>query len=196
MDNWLVYQMTRGQLHITDTSNATRTMLYNSHKRTWDTTLLEAMQLPREILPEVRPSSHVYGLTNPAAMLDVESPIASMAGDQQAALFGWACFIPRMAKHTYGTGGFLLLHTGTTPVPSLIGLPTTVAWDRGERTEYALEVSVFMAGAALQWLRDGLQVLASAETSEAIAAEVSDVHGVYLVSAFVGLGAPHWDPYA
>lgn len=101
-----------------------------------------------------------------------------------------------MAKHTYGTGGFLLLYTGTTPVPSLIGLPTTVAWDRGERTEYALEVSVFMAGAALQWLRDGLQVLASAETSEAIAAEVSDVHGVYLVSAFVGLGAPHWDPYA
>ena len=196
VDSWLVYQMTRGQLHITDASNAARTMLYNIHNRTWDTTLLEAMQIPREILPEVHPSSHVYGLTNPAAMLGVELPIAGIAGDQQAALFGQACFMPGMAKHTYGTGGFLLVHTGPMPVPSPNGLLTTVAWDLGERTEYALEGSVFMAGAVIQWLRDGLQLLASAEISEVVAAEVSDSHGVYFVPAFVGLGAPHWDPYA
>jgi glycerol kinase len=196
VDSWLVYQMTRGQLHITDVSNAARTMLYNIHKRMWDTTLLEALQIPREILPEVRPSSHVYGLTDPAAILGAALPIAGIAGDQQAALFGQACFMPGMAKHTYGTGGFLLLHTGTIPIPSPNGLLTTVAWDLGERTEYALEGSVFMAGAVIQWLRDGLQLLTSAETSEAVAAEVSDSNGVYFVPAFVGLGAPYWDPYA
>jgi glycerol kinase len=196
VDSWLVYQMTRGQLHITDASNAARTMLYNIHERTWDTTLLDALYIPREILPEVRPSSYVYGLTDPAVLLGAALPIAGMAGDQQAALFGQACFMPGMAKHTYGTGGFLLLHTGTIPMPSPNGLLTTVAWDLGEGTEYALEGSIFVAGAVIQWLRDGLQLLTSAETSEGVAAEVSDSNGVYLVPAFVGLGAPHWDPYA
>jgi glycerol kinase len=196
VDCWLVYQMTRGRLHLTDASNAARTMLYNIHKRTWDTTLLEALQIPPAILPEVRPSSQVYGLTDPAAFLGATLPIAGIAGDQQAALFGQACFMPGMVKHTYGTGGFLLLHTGTSPTPSSHGLLTTVAWELGDRTEYALEGSVFTAGAVIQWLCDGLQLLTSAETSEAIAAEVSDTNGVYLVPAFVGLGAPHWDPYA
>jgi glycerol kinase len=196
VDSWLVYRMTRGQLHITDASNAARTMLYNIYQGTWDMALLEALQIPPAILPEVRPSSHVYGLTDPAAFLGAALPIAGMAGDQQAALFGQACFVPGMAKHTYGTGGFLLLHTGAVPIPSPNGLLTTVAWDLGERTEYALEGSVFIAGAVIQWLRDGLQLLASAEDSEVVAAEVPDSNGVYLVPAFVGLGAPHWDPYA
>jgi glycerol kinase len=196
VDSWLAYRMTHGRLHVTDVSNAARTMLYNIHERTWDTTLLDALQIPREILPEVRPSSRVYGLTDPVAFLGAELPIAGIAGDQQAALLGQACFVPGMAKQTYGTGGFLLLHTGTTPIPSASGLLTTVAWDLGERTEYALEGSVFIAGAVIQWLRDGLQLLASAEASEDVGAEVSDTNGVYLVPAFVGLGAPHWDPYA
>lgn len=196
VDSWLVYQMTRGRLHITDASNAARTMLYNIHTGTWDTLLLEALQIPPEILPEVRPSSHICGLTDPSAFLGAAVPIAGIAGDQQAVLFGQACVVPGMAKQTYGTGGFLLLHTGTTPIPSPHGLLTTVAWDLGDRTDYALEGCVFIAGAVIQWLRDGLQLIASAEASEAIAAEVSDTNGVYLVPAFVGLGAPYWDPYA
>jgi glycerol kinase len=196
VDSWLIYQMTHGQLHITDASNAARTMLYNIHTHAWDPMLLEALQIPHAVLPEVRPSSHVYGLTQPAAFLGAALPIAGIVGDQQAALFGQACFTPGMAKHTYGTGGFLLLQTGTTPIPSPSGLLTTVAWDLGDRTEYALEGSVFIAGAVIQWLRDGLQLITSAEASEAIAAEVSDSNGVYLVPAFVGLGAPYWDPYA
>jgi glycerol kinase len=196
VDSWLVYQMTRGRLHITDASNAARTMLYNMHTGTWDPMLLEAFRIPHEILPEVRPSSYVYGLTNPSAFLGVALPIAGIVGDQQAALFGQACFVPGMAKQTYGTGGFLLLHTGAAPIPSSNGLLTTVAWDLGDRTDYALEGSVFVAGAVIQWLRDGLQLIASAEASEAIAAEVSDTNGVYLVPAFVGLGAPYWDPHA
>jgi glycerol kinase len=196
VDSWLVYQMTRGQLHITDVSNAARTMLYNIHKGTWDTTLLEALDIPPAILPEVRPSSQVYGTTDPEAMLGAALPVAGMAGDQQAALFGQACFMPGMAKHTYGTGGFLLLNTGDVPISSRHGLLTTVAWDLGQHTKYALEGSLFVAGAVIQWLRDGLHLLTSAEASEAVAAEVSDTNGVYLVPAFVGLGAPHWDPYA
>jgi glycerol kinase len=196
VDSWLVFQMTRGRLHITDASNAARTMLYNIHKHTWDPMLLEALRIPPAILPEVRPSSHVYGLTAPAVFLGTALPIAAIAGDQQAALFGQACFTPGMAKQTYGTGGFLLLHTGTAPISSPSGLLTTVAWDLDERTEYALEGSMFIAGALIQWLRDGLQLVASVEASEAIAAEVSDTNGVYLVPAFVGLGAPYWDPYA
>jgi glycerol kinase len=144
----------------------------------------------------VCPSSYVYGLTEPSAFLGSALPIAGMVGDQQAALFGQACFSPAMAKQTYGTGGFLLLHTGTTPVPSRHGLLTTVAWDLGVRTDYALEGSVFIAGAVIQWLRDGLRLIASAKASEAIAAEVSDTNGVYFVPAFVGLGAPYWDPHA
>jgi glycerol kinase len=196
VDSWLVYQMTHGRLHITDASNAARTMLYNIHTGTWDPMLLEALQIPHEILPKVCPSSHVYGLTEPSAFLSSALPIAAMVGDQQAALFGQACFTPAMTKQTYGTGGFLLLHTGTTPIPSRHGLLTTIAWDLGARTDYALEGSVFIAGAVIQWLRDGLQLIASAEASEAIAAEVSDTNGVYLVPAFVGLGAPYWDPHA
>ena len=196
VDSWLVYQMTGGRLHITDASNAARTMLYNIHTGTWDPMLLEALQIPHEILPMVCPSSHVYGLTEPSAFLGSALPIAGMVGDQQAALFGHACFSPAMAKQTYGTGGFLLLHTGTTPVPSRHGLLTTVAWDLGARTDYALEGSVFIAGAVIQWLRDGLQLIPSAQASAAIAAEASDTNGVYFVPAFVGLGAPYWDPHA
>jgi glycerol kinase len=196
VDSWLVYLMTGRRLHITDASNAARTMLYNIHTGTWDPMLLEALQIPHEILPTVRPSSHVYGLTEPSAFLGSALPIAGMVGDQQAALFGQACFSPAMAKQTYGTGGFLLLHTGTTPIPSPHGLLTTVAWDLGARTDYALEGSMFIAGAVIQWLRDGLQLIASAEASEAIAAGVSDTDGVYFVPAFVGLGAPYWDPHA
>jgi glycerol kinase len=196
VDSWLVYRMTGGRLHITDASNAARTMLYNIHTGTWDPMLLEALEIPHEILPVVCPSSHVYGLTEPSAFLGSALPIAGMAGDQQAALFGQACFSPAMAKQTYGTGGFLLLHTGMIPIPSPHSLLTTVAWDLGVRTEYALEGSVFIAGAVIQWLRDGLQLIASAEASEAVAAEVSDSNGVYFVPAFVGLGAPYWDPHA
>jgi glycerol kinase len=196
VDSWLVYQMTCGRLHVTDVSNAARTMLYNIHYGTWDPMLLDALQIPLEILPKVCPSSYIYGLTDPTAFLGAMLPIASLVGDQQAALFGQACFVPGMAKHTYGTGGFLLLHTGTTPMVSPSGLLTTVAWDLGDHPEYALEGSVFMAGAVIQWLRDGLQLLATAEASEAVAAEVPDTNGVYLVPAFAGLGAPHWDPYA
>ncbi len=196
VDSWLVYRLTCGRLHITDPSNAARTMLYNIREHTWDATLLEALHIPRAALPEVRPSSQVYGETDPSAFLGVALPIAGIAGDQQAALFGQACFTSGMAKHTYGTGGFLLLHTGTTPVPSPAGLLTTVAWELEDRTEYALEGSIFMAGAVIQWRRDGLQLIPSAAASEAIAADVPDTNGVYLVPAFVGLGAPYWDPYA
>jgi glycerol kinase len=196
IDSWLLYQMTHGRLHITDPSNAARTMLYNIRKCAWDPMLLEALKIPREILPEVRPSSEVYGYTDPATFLGAEVPIASIAGDQQAALFGQACFAAGMAKHTYGTGGFLLLHTGTIPIASSSGLLTTVAWDIDGRVEYALEGSIFVAGAVIQWLRDGLGLLPSAQASEAIAAAVSDTDGVYVVPAFVGLGAPYWDPHA
>jgi len=177
--------MTRGQLHITDASNAARTLLYNIHKRTWDTTLLDALRIPREILPEVCTSSHVYGLTNPTVMLGMEVPIAGIAEDQQAALFGHACFMSGMAKHIYGTGGVLLLHMGAISVLSLNGLLTTVAGDLGDCTEYVLECSVFTAGAIIQWLCDGLQLLASAEVSEAVAAEVADSHRVYFLPAFM-----------
>jgi glycerol kinase len=196
VDSWLLYQMTHGRLHSTDPSNAARTMLYNIHKCTWDTILLEALDIPCAILPEVRPSSEVYGYTDPSTFLGAEIPIAGIAGDQQAALFGQACFAPGMAKHTYGTGGFLLLHTGTAPIASPSGLLTTVAWDIDGQRDYALEGSVFVAGAVVRWLRDGLGLLPSAEASEAVAASVSDAHGVYMVPAFVGLGAPYWDPYA
>jgi glycerol kinase len=196
VDSWLVYQMTRGQLHITDPSNAARTMLYNIHTGTWDTTLLELFKIPYDILPQVRLSSQVYGYTDPAAFLGAALPIAGIAGDQQAALFGQACFTPGMAKQTYGTGAFLLMYTGSSAVASPTGLLTTVAWDRGDQVAYALEGSTFIAGAAIQWLRDGLGLIPSAGASECIASQVSDANGVYFVPAFVGLGAPYWDPYA
>jgi glycerol kinase len=196
VDSWLLYQMTHGRLHITDPSNAARTMLYNIHKCASDTILLETLDVPREILPEVRPSSEICGYTDPSTFLGAEVPVAGIAGDQQAALFGQACFAPGMAKHTYGTGGFLLLHTGTTPITSPTGLLTTIAWDLAGERQYALEGSVFVAGGVIQWLRDELGLLPSAEASEAIAAAVADADGVYLVPAFVGLGAPYRDPYA
>jgi glycerol kinase len=196
VDSWLLYQMTHGRLHITDASNAARTMLYNIHKCAWDTMLLETLDVPREMLPEVRSSSEIYGYTDPSTFLGAEVPIASIAGDQQAALFGQACFAPGMAKHTYGTGGFLLLHTGTTPITSPSGLLTTIAWELDGQTQYALEGSIFVAGGVIQWLRDGLGLLPSADASETIAAAVSDTTGVYIVPAFVGLGAHYWDPYA
>jgi glycerol kinase len=196
VDSWLVYQLSGGRLHLTDPSNAARTMLYNLRERAWDPMLLEALQIPPAILPEVRPSSQVYGTTDPAVFLGAALPIAGIAGDQQAALFGQACFKPGMAKYTYGTGGFLLAHTGTTPRSSGAGLLTTVAWQLEDCTEYALEGSVFAAGAVIQWLRDGLQLIPTAAASETVAAEVPDTHGVYVVPAFVGLGAPYWDPYA
>jgi glycerol kinase len=196
VDSWLLYQMTHGRLHITDPSNAARTMLYNIHKCAWDTMLLEALDIPREILPEVRPSSEMYGYTDPSTWLGAEIPIAGIAGDQQAALFGQACFASGMAKHTYGTGGFLLLHTGVTPIASPSGLLATVAWNIDGWSTYALEGSIFVAGAVIQWLRDGLGILSSAEASEAVAATVADTNGVYMVPAFVGLGTPYWDPYA
>jgi glycerol kinase len=193
VDSWLVYQLTRGQLHITDPSNAARTMLYNIYDHTWDTTLIEALEIPPAILPEVRSSSQVYGYTEPAVFLGAAIPIAGIAGDQQAALFGQACFRPGMAKQTYGTGAFLLMYTGAAAITSHAGLLTTVAWDWGGEATYALEGSVFMAGAVIQWLRDGLGLIPSAEASESVASEVADAHGVYMVPAFVGLGAPYWD---
>jgi glycerol kinase len=196
VDSWLIFQMTAGRLHLTDPSNACRTMLYNIHRRAWDPTLLEAFEVPAELLPEVRPSCQIYGETAPSAFLGAALPIAAIAGDQQAAPFGQACFHPGMAKHTYGTGGFLLLQTGTTPVATTSGVLTTVAWELADRVEYAVEGSIFIAGAVIQWLRDGLGLIPSAAASEAIAAQVSDTNGVYLVPAFAGLGAPHWDPYA
>jgi glycerol kinase len=196
VDSWLVYRLTGGRLHITDPSNAARTLLYNIHHHVWDTKLLEIFQIPPEVLPQVRPSSQVYGYTDPAAFLGAAVPIAGIVGDQQAALFGQACFSPGMAKQTYGTGAFLLMYTGPTAMASPAGSLTTVAWDRGGQVSYALEGSIFIAGAAIQWLRDGLGLIPSAEATERIASQVTDAQGVYFVPAFVGLGAPHWDPYA
>ena len=195
IDSWLVWNLTGGERHLTDASNASRTLLFNIHDGTWDPLLLELLRIPPSILPEVVTSSELYGLTAtcfPAARV----PIAGIAGDQQAALFGQLCDRPGMAKTTYGTGCFMLMHTGTLPVISGQNLLTTVACRLGGHTEYALEGSVFAAGAAVQWLRDGLGIIRSSEEVEALAAQVSDNGGVYLIPAFTGLGAPHWDPYA
>ncbi len=193
VDAWLVHELTEGRVHATDASNASRTLLYDIHRGDWDDGLLELFDVPRSMLPEVRSSSEVVGEASVAAP---GVPIAGIAGDQQAALFGQACFEQGQAKNTYGTGCFLLLNTGTKPVPPARGVLTTVAWRIGERTEYALEGSVFIAGAAVQWLRDGLGLVEQAADVEALARTVEDNGGVYLVPAFVGLGAPHWDPYA
>lgn len=192
VDCWLVWNLTGGRLHVTDASNASRTLLFNIHTGEWDDDLLERLDIPRELLPEVRSCSEVYGESPELPGI----PIAGMAGDQQAALFGQTCFSPGMAKNTYGTGCFLLMNTGETPAASRHKLLTTIAWRIGERTEYALEGSVFNGGAVVQWLRDGLGIIGSAEESEPMAAGVKDSGGVVLVPAFTGLGAPHWDPYA
>jgi len=193
VDSWLIWNLTGGKVHVTDASNASRTMLYDISKGDWDDELLKLFGVPRSMLPAVRSSSEVYGMTN---LLGAPIPIAGIAGDQQAALFGQACTKPGMAKNTYGTGCFMLMNTGTKRIASKNNLLTTVAWRIGDRTEYALEGSIFIAGAVVQWLRDGLEFFRSAAEIEALAAGVSDTGGVYLVPAFAGLGAPHWDQYA
>ncbi|HKW47817.1 MAG TPA: glycerol kinase GlpK [Gemmatimonadaceae bacterium] len=193
VDSWLVWHLTNGRVHITDPSNASRTMLFDIVKGTWDDELLKIFGVPRSMLPDVRSSSEVYGETT---LLGGSIPIAGIAGDQQAALFGQACTKPGMAKNTYGTGCFMLMNTGTKRIASKNNLLTTVAWRIGNRTEYALEGSIFIAGALVQWLRDGLEFFRSSPEIEALAAKVTDSGGVYLVPAFAGLGAPHWDQYA
>ena len=193
VDTWLVWNLTGGKVHVTDASNASRTMLYDIVKEDWSDELLKIFGVPRSMLPEVRSSSEAYGETT---LLGASVPIAGIAGDQQAALFGQACTRPGMAKNTYGTGCFMLMNTGTKPITSKRSLVTTIAWRIGDRTEYALEGSIFVAGAVVQWLRDGLQLFRSAPEIESLARSVEGTDGVYLVPAFVGLGAPHWDQYA
>jgi len=195
VDSWLVWKLTNGGTHITDVSNASRTMLFNINTLQWDPELLRLLDVPASMLPDVRASSEVYGrVSTTLGVADV--PIAGIAGDQQAALFGQMCVSPGLTKNTYGTGCFLLQNTGTRPVPSANRLVTTVAWKIGDRTEYALEGSVFIGGAVVQWLRDGLGLIVRSPDVERLAASVADNGGVYLVPAFAGLGAPHWDPYA
>lgn len=195
VDTWLIWNLTGGKVHVTDYSNASRTMLFNIHTLDWDEKILARLEIPRSMLPEVRPSSAVYGYTA-LDILGAELPIAGAAGDQQAALFGQTCFQSGMAKNTYGTGCFMLMHTGQKPVPSNNGLLTTIAWGIGGRVEYALEGSIFIAGAAVQWLRDELRIVKSAGETRELAEKVPDSNGVYVVPAFVGLGAPYWDMYA
>jgi glycerol kinase len=195
VDSFLIWRLTGGRVHVTDESNASRTLLYNIHQRRWDDDLLALFDVPRQMLPEVRASSEVYGETA-AELFGAPIPIAGAAGDQQAALFGQACFGPGEAKNTYGTGCFMLLNTGDRLVASQKGLLTTVAWRLGDHTTYALEGSVFVAGAAVQWLRDGLRAISTSADVERLMREVPDSGGVYLVPAFVGLGAPYWDPHA
>ncbi len=197
VDSWIVWKLTAGKLHLTDSTNASRTMLLNIHTGQWDDELLRLFAIPAAVLPEVRSSSEVYGPTGSImAPGSIGMPIAGIAGDQQAALFGQLCTQPGMVKNTYGTGCFLLMNTGTQAVLSENKLITTIAWTREGRTEYALEGSIFIAGAVVQWLRDGLHFIRASEEVEALAAEVADTEGVYLVPAFAGLGAPHWNPYA
>ncbi|MDR6227218.1 glycerol kinase GlpK [Desmospora profundinema] len=193
IDTWLIWKMTDGQVHVTDYTNASRTLMYNIHELDWDTELLDALDIPRAMLPEVAPSSQVYGHTAGELLGDVRIPIAGIAGDQQAALFGQACFESGMAKNTYGTGCFMLMNTGDKAVHSNHGLLTTIAWGLDGKVEYALEGSIFVAGAAIQWLRDGLKILEKAPDSEASANRLTSNEGVYMVPAFVGLGAPYWD---
>ncbi len=195
VDSWLLWNLTGGEVHRTDASNASRTLLFNIHSGTWDAELLEILRIPAAILPEVSSSSEVYGETA-GRLFAARIPVAGIAGDQQAALFGQVCTRPGMVKNTYGTGCFMLMHTGQTPVTSRNRLLTTVAWRIGDQTDYALEGSVFIAGAAVQWLRDGLGIIRSSAEVECLAASVPDSGGVFLVPAFAGLGAPHWDPYA
>ena len=195
VETWLIWLLTGGRVHVTDYSNASRTMLFNINTLDWDDELLDLMDIPRSMLPTPVPSSQVYGETDPG-FFGRSIPIAGAAGDQQAALFGQACFTPGQAKNTYGTGCFLLMNTGDKPVFSSSGLVTTVAWSLGNRVSYALEGSIFVAGAAIQWLRDEMRLIDSAADSEYHAGKVSDTAGCYVVPAFTGLGAPYWDQYA
>jgi glycerol kinase len=193
IDTWLIWKLTGGKVHVTDYSNASRTLMFNIHDLKWDDELLAILDIPKNILPEVRPSSEVYGKTIPEQFFGQEVPIAGVAGDQQAALFGQACFEEGMAKNTYGTGCFMLMNTGTKAVQSKHGLLTTIAWGLNGKVEYALEGSIFVAGSAIQWLRDGLRILKTASDSEKYAEKVASTNGVYVVPAFVGLGTPYWD---
>jgi len=193
IDTWLIWKLSGGKVHVTDYSNASRTLMYNIRDLKWDDELLEILTVPKSMLPEVRPSSEVYGLTAPAVFQGAEIPIAGAAGDQQAALFGQTCFRPGMAKNTYGTGCFMLMNTGSELYTSKNGLLTTIAWGIEGKVEYALEGSIFVAGSAVQWLRDGLKAIEAAQDSEYYAGKVADAEGVYVVPAFVGLGAPYWD---
>ena len=195
VDSFLTYRLTGGRAHVTDATNASRTMLFNIHTQSWDETLLRAMNIPKALMPEVRDSSEVVGMLD-KSILGVEIPIAALAGDQHAALYGQACFTPGNAKNTYGTGCFVLMNTGSKPVKSQSGLVTTMAWRVDGKPVYALEGSVYVAGAAIQWLRDELKMIESAPETEEIALSIPDNGGVYLVPAFTGLGAPHWDMYA
>jgi glycerol kinase len=195
VDSWLIWNLTGGAVHATDMTNASRTLLFNIHEGQWDEALLALLDIPASMLPEVLPSSHLFGeVVEPGILRGV--PIAGVAGDQQSALFGQACLKHGLAKNTYGTGCFLLMHTGERAVPSENNLLTTVACRTGDAMEYALEGSVFVGGAVVQWLRDGLGIIDSSSDVEPLAASVPDTGGVYLVPAFSGLGAPHWDPYA
>ena len=193
VDTWLLWKLTGGQGHVTDVTNASRTMLYDIRKRTWDETMLRALDIPRAMLPEVRSSSEIYGY---AELQGARVPIAGIAGDQQAALFGQTCFAPGEAKNTYGTGCFLLMNTGEVPCESKNGLITTIAVGLGDKVEYALEGSVFVGGAVIQWLRDEMRFFTESQDAEYYAQKVPDTGGVYLVPAFTGLGAPYWDMYA
>ncbi len=193
VDCWLVWNLTGGRVHVTDISNASRTMLFNIHTLKWDSELLELLGIPASMMPEVRSSSEIYGTT---ALLGGEIPVAGMAGDQQAALFGQMCTEPGTVKNTYGTGCFLLMNTGTAPITSRNNLLTTIAWKIGDTVNYALEGSIFVAGSVVQWLRDGLGIIKASSEVEALASQVPDNGGVYFVPALTGLGAPYWDPYA
>lgn len=196
VDTWLVWNLTRGKVHVTDYSNASRTMLFNIKKLKWDEKLLKELEIPACMLPEVKPSSEIYGHTDERTFGGSQIPIAGIAGDQQAALFGQACYNPGMAKNTYGTGCFMLMNTGKEIIHSKNGLLTTIAWGVDGKVEYALEGSIFMGGACIQWLRDEMKLINDAVDSEYFANKVKDSNGVYLVPAFVGLGAPYWDMYA
>ncbi|QSO47088.1 glycerol kinase GlpK [Alicyclobacillus mengziensis] len=193
VDTWIVWKLTDGVVHVTDYTNASRTLMYNIYNLKWDEDLLGLLTVPKSMLPEVRSSSEVYGTTARRLFFNQAIPIAGIAGDQQAALFGQACFEPGMAKNTYGTGCFMLMNTGQKAVQSNCGLLTTIAWGIGNQVEYALEGSIFVAGSAIQWLRDGMRMLKSASESETYAKRVESTNGVYVVPAFVGLGTPYWD---
>lgn len=195
IDTWIIWKLTGGRVHVTDYSNASRTLMYNIHELCWDEEILKILDIPQNMLPEVKPSSYVYGMTDKKIFAG-EVPIAGAAGDQQCALFGQTCFEPGEAKNTYGTGGFMLMNTGVKPVSSKNGLVTTIAWGLDGKVEYALEGSIFIAGAAIQWLRDELGLVRNAAESEDCARAVEDTNGCYMVPAFVGLGAPYWDQYA
>ena len=195
VETWLIWKMTKGKVHVTDYSNASRTMLFNINTLEWDDEILEELNIPKSMLPKAVPSSQVYGYTD-TSFFGGEIPIAGAAGDQQAALFGQTCFHEGEAKNTYGTGCFLLMNTGDKPVFSKNGLVTTIAWGLDGKVTYALEGSIFVAGASIQWLRDGMRLIDSAADSEYMATKVKGTHGCYVVPAFTGLGAPHWDQYA